>query len=258
MAVIAVADFEALVDSIGMQWQDVLDHVEATTGSSIRTGTLGNITRIVGSTVPEVKVDLLRAYKNNHAILLVSGQPRLSFQQPTLNAFNRPIKSLDFHVRHRGSYDTLDAYVAAVSTRVPPEFKTIAEAVLRVTFEPETTFPPVTQLAQYDTTGVSVGTYTHTADIDDTLYADADCVLEVVTNPTGGSTATYNLTMENAAGSSSPHSVVVPAGTVVGTTFPIGVVGTDRYVSCTAISHTGGQSGDHVIVKSIRDRALSY
>jgi hypothetical protein len=239
MATISKANFEAITDSIAKQYSLLAANIGTTgTPGTAAYGAAQNLARVLALGDKDQLLALLGPADAQQGAI-VKGAP--------IAWFAPMIRALRDHVG--GSFD---AYCQAQGTQVAPEFRDASGGLVSNLY----VFPPVVDpICTFSVTGSGAGTRTGVSSIDTTLYGPAQ--FEVVTTTAIGAQAiNATLTLVKFDGTTETKNVTINASSGNGTVVAVGTA-TDLYVNCTAITITGGTSGESFKVRSKLRRTIA-
>lgn len=161
----------------------------------------------------------------------------------------------------RAQYGNLDSYLLSEALQIHPYAALVLQACGISSINPLNVFP-LQQVLGDVTRGASTwGAWAAAtpAVIDKLLYSPAQLELYVPTGITiGAADCTFSLTLTKVDASTGVHTgVVMPQNSAAGTVVDIGG-STDRYIGVTAVTPTGGTSGDKVGIRCKQLRALPW
>jgi hypothetical protein len=184
----------------------------------------------------------------DQAIALVTALERESTIMSYCAAFNSAV------ISHLGQ--DVNTWLTSSGLRVHHLFRRGGNSSL----SPVNVFPPVTIMGIFEVTGSGTGTWTEDpdtgAEVDTSMYADAQLEVMVINQSIGAASITVSITGTDFEGNAQgPHTAVIPDGSVVGTKVDVGT-GDDRFATVTLVTITGGTSGDDLQVQTKEDRTL--
>lgn len=249
MAVIPVADFLDLADSIAAQSQELAK--EMGTGIEAGTASIGaknNYERIsaLGVGEEDAMIDLLEAF-----------EAQLDDVTTVPNAYNRYNRSLRALKRHVSGIAT---YLTAQGERVAPEFKVAIEQESIETLQPENTFSPVVDpMGDLAITGANGADWNPGTDIDDSRYYSACLILEKTSAAGGADAIAITFTCTKWDDTTENKVVNVDASDAIGTLDDIGAHPADKYKSITldSIVCGAGSAGETWKVISELERTVA-
>jgi hypothetical protein len=246
MAELSASTLLTLLDSVAKQVL-VCEGAFGLTGTEPGTVSLGaanNVATLQAVADAQVQADLSAVVRQRASVVKASVIALALYGPPLQRALDR----------HYGETSgSLGRFLQAQGARVHPALRAIGFQI-----DPLQAFCPVVvdPVASFVLTGAGVGTFTPGTAIDTTLYGKARMVLQTTT-AIGAAPLTVSCAMKRENGTQETKVVSVPANTVNGAEFSIGTSGVDLYVSCTAITVSGGTAADAVKVKSQIERTVT-
>lgn len=151
----------------------------------------------------------------------------------------------------------LGTWLEAEDERVHHKFGEVYRALTGQYLSPTSVvFPAVTMMGNL-TRGASASTYTDENAIDIDITGGAQLEVEVPAGVTiGGANWVLTLTCLTYDGDSEQQIVTVTSGATAGTKFDVGTAA-NVYTDVTAVTATGGTSGDHVHIQSKLLRSIA-
>lgn len=244
MTTISSSDFLALVDSYGKAYAELKLIPTDTHAGNVLTGASNNTDRVQALTDPQQQIDLLAGA---YAAETAAATPYAT----AASIWSTAVQNLN---RHVSGFNT---YLAAQGILVSPDFRELVNTILgsNVLSSAYVFTPTATVLASEAVTGSGAGTFTAGTDVsttDNTGYGGAQVEVHT-TSLIGAASIVATLTVTLFDTTSTTRNVTIPSGTASGDTVSVGT-STDRIVACTAITFTGGTSGDAFEVRAIVPR----
>lgn len=243
MSVISTANFNALVDSICAQYQQVVNALgTSTTNPSAAYGAQQNLTRILAL---------------NDAQQILALLPQGQTLPGNLTAVVEfAARYSDFIGALRGHVGgSIDKYLTTNAAQCGPEFAQLVRQ-LGYALTPANVFNDLVDPAgSFTASGAGAGAFTAGSSVDGTKYSGGSAQL-VLTAAQGAAGGTYTVTLSLAAGGTVNQTQAVPGNTANGTSYNL-PAGTSPYLGVTNITYSGGQANDACKIRLPRLRAAT-
>lgn len=245
MATLRAVALLAILDSLAAQAQVVRDAIGA---SDVDTGSVAEgAANTLATLFEEISDD------NDLGGLILAAQRRQA--DITADRLYRALQGERMQVAldaHYGGTGSLNRFLTDENARAHPDVR-----LLGIQIDAVNAFAPArVTLGAFAVSGSGAGTYTADDAVDTSLYGNANLVVRT-TSGIGGASITATLTLRRFDGSTTTKAVTIPGGTASGVRIDVGTHGTDMAVACTAVSITGGTSGDAFVVETEVERAVA-
>lgn len=235
MSALSKANFEAISDSLGIAFANLLLLDATTEATDLKAATAANLARVNALTDIAAQIMLLETFYNvdNMAV-----SPHL----PANTLFANAVLRLQTNT---GAFST---WMPANGVYVSDDFAALCAAIGVAVPVSQIMPPAVVSLATFAITGSGTGTFGAAGTIDGNVLAATNCEVEVTTD-LGANPATFHLTMVKQNGSTEVKDVTLLATAVVGNKADIGLTA-DKYIDCSAITVAAGSDSGAIKVQN--------